>query len=68
MVESSPSTDLPLDDPPSADEDVAQLRLQLRDRTLAKLEADGLVVYDRENHVVKKGPAFENKRPPVRSD
>lgn len=47
------------DDPPSADEEVARLRLQLRDSSLAELENAGIVRWDRENNIVRKGPEFE---------
>jgi len=55
-------------DPVSADIDVARLRLQLSDLSLEQLEADGLVEWDRENHVVRKGPDFQEKHPPLRDD
>ena len=51
------------DDPPSADEDVAKLRLRLRDLSLAELEERGLVNWDREEHVVRRGPRFDEERP-----
>lgn len=68
MVVIDSRADVRRDDPPSADEDVARLRLQLRDRSLAQLEGDGLVVYDRATHVVRKGLSFEENHPPLRSD
>lgn len=46
------------DDPPSATEDVARLRLQARHRSLAELEADEVVKWDREDCVVRKGRRF----------
>ena len=46
------------DDPPSADEDVAKLRLQLRHLSLEQLEERGLVRWERDEHVVRKGPRF----------
>lgn len=49
------------DNPPSADEDVARLRLDLRDRSLSELEAEGLLRWDREEHIVTKGPRFDAK-------
>lgn len=45
--------------PPSASEAVAALRLRLHEYTLLELEDCGLVEWDRENHVVKEGPRFE---------
>lgn len=49
-------------DPPSADEDVARLRLRLRHRSLIELEHEGLLEWDREEHVVRKGPEFDSGR------
>lgn len=51
------------DDPPSADEDVAKLRLVLRHLSLSELERAGLVRWDRDEHIVRKGPCFDDKRP-----
>jgi hypothetical protein len=51
------------DDPPSADEDVAKLRLQLSDLHLRELEQEGLVTWHRDEHIVTKGPDFDEKRP-----
>lgn len=50
-------------DPPSADEAVARLRLQLRHKSVEELEADGLVEWDKENNVVRRGPNFDQERP-----
>jgi hypothetical protein len=50
-------------EPPSADEEVAKLRLQLRDKSLEELVDEGLVTWDRENNVVMKGPHFDRERP-----
>lgn len=50
------------DDPPSATEDVARLRLQLRHLSLSELEEDGLVNWDRNKHIVRKGPQFDADR------
>lgn len=47
------------DDPPSADEDVARLRLVLRNTSLSTLEEYGLVTYDQDENVVRKGPQFD---------
>jgi hypothetical protein len=55
-------------DPVSADIDVARLRLQLCDLSLERLEVDGLVEWDRETNIVRKGPDFKKKHPPLRSD
>lgn len=46
-------------DPPSADEDVAKLRLVLRNTSLTTLEKHGLVTYDRDENIVRKGPQFD---------
>lgn len=50
-------------DPPSADEEVAKLRLQLSDWSLSELEQERLVNWNRDEHVVAKGPQFDEKRP-----
>lgn len=55
-------------DPPSAAEDVAKLRLQLCHFSLSELEEEGLVNWDRDNHIVTKGPHFDKKRPEARID
>jgi hypothetical protein len=47
----------------SFDEEVARLRLQLRQESLDKLVEQGLVDWDRENNVVRKGPNFDRGRP-----
>lgn len=52
-------------DPPSAEEDVAKLRLELRDSSLEQLEDIGLVKWDRESNVVRKGPYLGNRKPQV---
>ena len=46
-------------DPPSADEDVARLRLVLRNTSLATLEEHGLVTHDRDENIIRKGPRFD---------
>ncbi|MGB9930846.1 hypothetical protein [Haloarcula amylolytica] len=48
-------------DLPSANEDVAKLRLELSQYALGALEAAGLVRIDREERTVKKGPNFNDK-------
>jgi len=50
-------------DPPSADLDVAKLRLELSKKSLEELVEDGVVKWDREENVVKKGPHFDKERP-----
>jgi hypothetical protein len=54
------------DDPPSATEDVARLRLRERHRSLSELEAEEVLVWDREKHVVRKGPRFYEKWDEIR--
>jgi len=51
------------DPPPSADVDVAKLRLELSEKSLEELVEDGVVKWDREENVVKKGPHFDKERP-----
>jgi hypothetical protein len=54
--------DMPHNEPPSADEEVAKLRLQLSHKSLEELVDHGLVTWDRENNAVIKGPHFERER------
>ena len=61
MTENSTSESTAHNDPPSANEDVAKLRLELNHRSLEELEQEGLVRWDRDEHVVKKGPKFDDK-------
>lgn len=49
----------PGSDPPSACEDVAKLRLELNHVSLEELEAKGVVEWDRNDDVVRKGPDFD---------
>jgi hypothetical protein len=46
-------------DPPSADEAVARLRLWFCNRSLRELETRGVLDWDRDEHVVKKGGNFD---------
>ena len=46
------------DDPPSATEDVARLRLRVRHQSLLELEAQEVVKWDRDEHIVEKGRRF----------
>ena len=46
------------DDPPSATEDVARLRLRVRHLSLSELEAQEVVKWDRDEHIVEKGRRF----------
>lgn len=62
MVKSNTSKDVSRDDPPSADEDVARLRLQLRHFSLSELEEKGLVRWNRDKHIVMRGPKFDERR------
>lgn len=63
MAENSSPDNKCRNDPPSADEKVAKLRLQLRHLSLEKLEEEGLVRRDRDEQIVKKGPKFYEKYP-----
>lgn len=45
------------------DDDLATLRTQMRHVHLPKLEDEGLVEWDREANVLRKGPRFEEIRP-----
>ncbi len=46
-----------------ADDDLATLRTQMRHVHLPKLEDAGLVEWDREANVLRRGPRFEEIRP-----
>ena len=52
----------PRDEPPSADEEVAKLRLKLSRVPLAEVEEKGLVIWDRNQHIVRRGPNFDSVR------
>ncbi len=54
---------MPHDDPPSADEDVAQFRLDHRNTDLATLVDHGFVIWDHDENIVKKGPQFDTNSP-----
>ena len=49
-------------DPQSADEEVAKLRLQLNYFSLSELESKGLVHWNREKNIVTKGPQFDERK------
>lgn len=51
-------------DPPSADEDVARLRLELCHTELSTLVELEFVIWDRDENVVRKGPRFYDLPPP----
>lgn len=57
--------DTPHGDPPSATETVAKLRLALNHLSLAELEEQGVVKWDKNSHVVRKGPRFNEKETKV---
>ncbi|RAW46778.1 hypothetical protein DQW50_02670 [Halorubrum sp. 48-1-W] len=61
-------TDLLHTDLPSANEEVAKLRLQLTHLSLSELEDGGLVVLDRNENVVRKGENFDSTLFEQRSD
>ena len=63
MIESNRCEYVLHHDPPSADEEVAKLRLRLRHLSLEQLEDEGLVRWDRDEHVVRKGPRFDELPP-----
>jgi len=63
MSENRISESKPDDDPSSASEAVAKLRLELKHRSLEELEEDGLVRWDRDENTVQKGPKFDEKNP-----
>jgi hypothetical protein len=61
-------TDMLHTDPPSANEEVAKLRLKLSHLSLSELEDEGLVVLDRNENVVRKGENFDSMLFEQRSD
>ncbi len=61
MIGKNQSENVLYNDPPSADEDVAKLRLQLSHLSLTELEREEVVNWDRDEHVVRKGPRFDEK-------
>jgi len=52
----------PGQDTPSANEDVAKLRLQLNKFSLPELVSKGLVEWEKDDNIVTKGPQFDEKR------
>jgi hypothetical protein len=65
MVKTGHPADRGHESSPSADEEVARLRLQLNDFSCEELEEKGLLTHDQEEMVVRKGPRFEEDRPPM---
>lgn len=51
------------DDPLSADEEVARLRLELRNTNLSTLVELGIDTYDHDEDLVGKGPRFDTITP-----
>ena len=51
----------PQDNPPSATDRVAKLRLVLNSILLTELDGQGIVSWDESNHVVRKDPRFDAK-------
>lgn len=47
--------------PPSANEAVAKLRLWFHHQSLQELEMKDVLYWDRDEHVVKKGRQFDTK-------
>jgi len=62
MSDSTAPHDVLGNDPPSANEDVAKLRLQLKHFSLPELESKRLVEWDKDEHLVTKGPQFDKDR------
>lgn len=58
MVDSKQREDDQREDPLSANESVARLRLRLNHKSLLELEEDGVVSWDRDNNIVEEGPNF----------
>lgn len=51
-------------DPVSADIGGVRLRFQFRKLSIEHVEYEGMVEWNRENDVVRKGPDFAEKHPP----
>lgn len=47
------------DDSPSADAEVARLRLALRNTHLSAIVERGILTYDQDENIVRKGPRFD---------
>jgi len=62
MSDSTAPHDVLGNDPPSANEDVAKLRLKLKYLSLPELESKGLVEWDKEKQLITKGPQFAKER------
>jgi len=58
----------PQNHPPSADKEVASLRLRLRHLSLSQLEEKELVGWDKSENIVKKGPKFNEETPELDTD
>lgn len=56
------------DDPPSATERVAKLRLKLNSYTTAELVERGIVVWDENENLIRAGPKFDAKAEEVLLD
>jgi hypothetical protein len=56
------------DNPPSANERVAKLRLELNHLPLAELVEQEVVKWDKNSHVVMEGPKFDEKETDVVND
>jgi len=61
MNDSTAPHDVLGDDPESANEHVAKLRLQLKQFSLPELINKGLVEWDKDEHLVTKGPQFDKE-------
>jgi len=62
MNDSTAPHDVLGDDPESANEEVAKLRLQLKEFSLPELVNKGLVEWNKDEHLVTKGPQFDKER------
>lgn len=67
MLEHNPEDDTKpyIGDMDVDDADVEEILMQMTHIHLPKLEADGFINWDQEEHVVTKGPNFEEVRPLV---
>jgi len=63
ITDHTSSVDVPCSNPPSADVDVAKLRLELNEKSLEELVEDGVLRWNPERGVIMKGPSFDEERP-----
>lgn len=64
LLEHSPEDEASIpEDLASSDEELDELLTQITNIHLPKMEDSGVIEWDRENNVVRKGPMFDKLRP-----